>query len=529
MRRTLLVLSLSGCFGSALAATAVFPPAQLQPQGLSWAWAQPHGSAMLRIADANGRVQQFELGTALQWTLPGEPLADGSYRYELTIAPGGALRRRSDDTREREPPQAAGVMQSGMFTIVAGRIEPPSTEPERARSKAAVAKAAVAKAAVAKDVVTADDVIVQGSLCIGFDCVADIDFTGHGLRLAENNTRVVFEDTSVAAGTASSDWELTANDSGSGGANQFSIQNRARGPVARFSAAAATDGFVIAADGRLGIDTATPAHGLHVRTGDNPSIRFDQNNTANWSPYIWELRANETAFALFDVTNGNRRPFAISAGAPTGSVTLATNNRVGFGAPIPAASLHVLRADGTAQVRVEEQHATTEKRVLGELINKGEAALALHGEQAGWKIGGGGGGTAVRITPTTSALPVFTLAASGDLTVTGTLSQGSSRALKHAIENVATRDILERVLQLPVYTWQYRADGDGARHLGPMAEDVFAAFDLGIGERSLAPADVAALALAAAQALRDELAARDAELDALVERLVQLEQAERAP
>ncbi len=516
MRRTLLVLSLSGCFGSALGATPVFPPAQLQPQGLSWSWAQPHGSAMLRIADANGRVQQFELGTALQWALPGEPLADGSYRYELTVAPGGALRRRSDETRDREPPQAGGVVQSGMFTIVAGRIEPPSTEPERARSKAAIAK----------DFVTADDAIVQGSLCIGFDCVADVDFTGHGLRMAENNTRFVFEDTSMAAGTASSDWELTANDSVSGGANQFSIQRRAGGPVARFGADAATDSAVIAAGGQLGIGTATPAHELHVLTGDNPTLRFDQNNTGNWPPFVWELRANETAFALFDITNGNRRPFAIFSGAPTGSVTLAADNRVGFGAPVPAASLHVLRADGTAQVRVEEQHATVEKRVLGELKNKGEAALALHGEQAGWKLGGG---AALSVTPTTSASPVFTLAANGDLTLTGTLSQGSSRALKHAIESVATRDILDRVLQLPVYTWQYRADSAGARHLGPMAEDVFAAFDLGIGERSLAPADVAALALAAAQALRDELAARDAELDALVERLVQLEQAERAP
>jgi hypothetical protein len=37
------------------------------------------------------------------------------------------------------------------------------------------------------------------------------------IRLKENNTRIKFDDTSVSAGFPANDWQLTANDSASGG------------------------------------------------------------------------------------------------------------------------------------------------------------------------------------------------------------------------------------------------------------------------------------------------------------------------
>ncbi|MBM4255389.1 MAG: hypothetical protein FJ147_05770 [Deltaproteobacteria bacterium] len=81
------------------------------------------------------------------------------------------------------------------------------------------------------DQVVADDQIVQGSTCVGFDCVNNESFGFDTIRLKENNLRIKFDDTSTAAGDPSVDWQLTANDSASGGANKFSIEDIANAKV----------------------------------------------------------------------------------------------------------------------------------------------------------------------------------------------------------------------------------------------------------------------------------------------------------
>ena len=47
------------------------------------------------------------------------------------------------------------------------------------------------------DIVNADDLIVQGSACVGLDCVNNEGFGFDTIRLKENNTRIRFDDTSV--------------------------------------------------------------------------------------------------------------------------------------------------------------------------------------------------------------------------------------------------------------------------------------------------------------------------------------------
>src|SRR5690606_5524685 len=70
-----------------------------------------------------------------------------------------------------------------------------------------------------------DDLIVQSSLCVGIDCVNNEVFRFDTVRLKENNLRIHFDDTSASAGFASTDWLLVANESASGGANKFSIED----------------------------------------------------------------------------------------------------------------------------------------------------------------------------------------------------------------------------------------------------------------------------------------------------------------
>jgi hypothetical protein len=112
------------------------------------------------------------------------------------------------------------------------------------------------------DQVIADDLIVQSSICAGFDCVLDENFGFDTLRLKENNTRIVFFDTSVGAFPADH-WQLTANDDASGGLNRFSIENltAATNPFTIIGNAP-TGSLYVGATGDIGIGIQVLTHFL---------------------------------------------------------------------------------------------------------------------------------------------------------------------------------------------------------------------------------------------------------------------------
>ena len=78
---------------------------------------------------------------------------------------------------------------------------------------------------VRADQVVADDLIVQGSACVGLDCVNNESFGFDTIRLKENNLRIKFEDTSTSAGFPTTDWQIIVNDSASGGRSYFGVDN----------------------------------------------------------------------------------------------------------------------------------------------------------------------------------------------------------------------------------------------------------------------------------------------------------------
>src|SRR5207237_6713662 len=109
------------------------------------------------------------------------------------------------------------------------------------------------------DQVIPDDLIVQGSLCVGLDCVNNESFGFDTIRLKENNTRIKFDDTSTSPGFPANDWQLTANDSASGGASKFSIEDISGAKVPfTVTAGAPTNSLFVAFSGKLGLRTATP-------------------------------------------------------------------------------------------------------------------------------------------------------------------------------------------------------------------------------------------------------------------------------
>ena len=107
----------------------------------------------------------------------------------------------------------------------------------------------------------------------------------------------------------------------------------------------------------------------------------------------------------------------------------------------------------------------------------------------------------------------------------GVWTNSSDRNLKENFEPVDGQDVLARLAELPVTTWNYKADDPDVRHMGPVAQDFYAIFGLGEDDRHIAALDSSGVALAAAQALATENADLRQQVDDLEARLAALEAA----
>lgn len=87
--------------------------------------------------------------------------------------------------------------------------------------------------------------------------------------------------------------------------------------------------------------------------------------------------------------------------------------------------------------------------------------------------------------------------------------------------------VLAGVESLPMTTWSYKTE-PGVRHVGPMAQDFHAAFNVGEDDRHIAEVDESGVALAAIQGLNQKLEEqnkeKDAEIATLNARMEKLEQ-----
>lgn len=119
------------------------------------------------------------------------------------------------------------------------------------------------------------------------------------------------------------------------------------------------------------------------------------------------------------------------------------------------------------------------------------------------------------------------------LTVNGTFVSASDRNAKEHFAPVDSREVLEKVVALPVSEWNYKADPT-SRHLGPMAQDFYAAFGVGPDDKHITTVDEGGVALAAIQGLNQKIQDRETEIrklqetnESLEKRLSELESAVR--
>ncbi len=445
-------------------------------------------------------------------------LSDGLYLYDVRVAPNVGRQRGGDDAGEASLPGATAV--SGSFTVRGGSVERPQGSSEAAGSR-------VSQPPQPDDFLINDDLVVVGSGCLGFDCINNEVFGLENLLLKQNNSRIRADDTSVTAGFPANDWQIRFNDDSSGGLNRFAIEDltAARIPMT-ILAGAPNNSIFVDASGRLGVRNGAPAQVLHATTGDTPSLRLEQDGSSGFSPQTWDVSGNESSFFIRDVTGGNTLPFRIRPGAPGSAIdVLGATGNVGIGTGAAAASLHVFRNNATAQLRVEEASATAVGRNLARFVNNGAATFRFDNTQSGSGWGFGSRQLGDFFISTIGAPAVqMSLTSAGNMTITGTYASTSDRSVKDDITAVDPAEVLAKVAGLPIATWRYK--DDQATHVGPMAQDFHAAFGLGADDKHIAPADMAGLGLAAIQALKAEVAEKDARIRALEQRLERLEAAQ---
>jgi hypothetical protein len=260
-------------------------------------------ASVLAVQRPDGEVITVTFAAGRNPMLPLEGLADGVYSYELR--------------------GAHAELQSGSFTVANGALVSPYA-----------VERAIPGRSLRPSVETffADDVSAAGGLCGGADCTNAEVYGLATAKLKENNTRLKFEDTSASVGFATTDWQLSANDTFSGGLNKFYVEDLTAVTVPLvIEGATPTNTLYLDSTGRVGIRTSTPARDLTISNPVSVGIRMEQSA----SPFqAWDIVANNNNFYVRDV-NHEQNPFIIKASAPYNSLVIDPTGRIGLGVATP--------------------------------------------------------------------------------------------------------------------------------------------------------------------------------------------------
>jgi len=193
------------------------------------------------------------------------------------------------------------------------------------------------------DNVVIDDLIVDGSQCVGVDCVNGESFGFDTLRLKENNTRVKFQDTSSSASFPKADWQLTANASANGGQEYFGIECIDTNARVLSLDISAQNHAIVATRGGVGFGTNSPTRTIDSTDSDTPTLSLYQDGSAGWAPIRWDVSGNEAGFFVRN-SNDNTLPLRVLSDAPQHRMVLAAGG-IGVGTASPTSTVHLVDAD----------------------------------------------------------------------------------------------------------------------------------------------------------------------------------------
>ncbi|MBI1926595.1 tail fiber domain-containing protein [Candidatus Poribacteria bacterium] len=110
------------------------------------------------------------------------------------------------------------------------------------------------------------------------------------------------------------------------------------------------------------------------------------------------------------------------------------------------------------------------------------------------------------------------------LTEAGVWTDASDKNLKENFVPVDGKLILEGIERLPIFKYNYKAEGNHVQRIGPTAQDFYTTFRLGKDDKTISPKDLASLSLKAIQELKKEIDLLKVENEELRARLKALEE-----
>jgi trimeric autotransporter adhesin len=233
-----------------------------------------------------------------------------------------------------------------------------------------------------------------------------------------------------------------------------------------------SDQFLVRARGGFGLNTNDPIGPMHVRLG---TIGAGTIPTPTFTPTLLLESPTSTLLHMY---------------SPNGA-----NNASGirFGSPTVEANAAILAFNDDQSLRFRSGGSTATRLLI----------------QADGFVG-------IARTSATHPLHIGTSATTGNgahLTVGGAWTNGSSRAFKDQFAALDAKEMLRKVVSLPVMRWNYK--GTDERHIGPIAEDFHKTFNVGSDPQYISTVDASGVALAAIQGLAAVVKEKDAKISAL--------------
>jgi hypothetical protein len=448
-------------------------------------------------------------------------LPDGEYRFEVFVTVGDEP-EEAESSEEAVDDNSLLYYRNGRFEVEGGVLSPledvvPPLAPGEQSS-------VPSRSWLSRIVQMVGDFLVPSAQA------AD-------LTISDATPKLIFEDT---GSTQSPDWNISGNGFDSGTDNFYIYHYATSITSFRIYEGAGNNAFfadnngdIELADGavfidksasNVGIGTITPSEDLHIVSG-LPTVLLDETSGGditieNSGGELWIKRLNASNYNGTILTLENDLSSSIYPG-----VGIWENN--------PEVPLHVCSHDGkSGKLLVENPVAPTaagdvEMFALENTGNKitrfkiqagGGYSIWTFDNEPTYNGSAGFNSGRFRISKSGSGVSEFSVDGYGHGVFYGNSYavnhvNTSARAAKTDFQPLSERDILAKIMQLPVSQWRYKQEGPDARHIGPVAEDFQAVFGLGDGKH-ISTVDADGVALAAIKAIKAE---KDAEIVALKE------------